>query len=404
MRTFAILAIGLLSTIARAEDWPQFLGANRDSTTTLKVDAWKELPKPLWTAEVGEAHSSPIVIDGTVYLFFKVAKKEEEALAAFDAKTGEKKWEKSYERTKYTNIFGNGPRSTPCFDGGLVYTFGCTGLLTAWDAKTGDRKWQVDTLKEFAASNLFFGMSTSPTIVGKHVVVMVGGKGGGIVGFDKLTGKVAWQATNDRASYASPIVAGDAKSPELIFLTGDHVRSVTAETGKELWDYKFVDALLESSTTPVKIGDVIVAGSVKSGSVGLKLDGTGVKELWKNEKLTCYFSTPVAVGKDLYMINGEAKFPGASISLRCVDPATGKVKWEKDKLGEYHAAILYTANGKLLLLDDLGTLRLIEPNPKEYTELAKGKLCGKTWAHPATADGRLFVRDDKKLMAVELAK
>ena len=97
------------------------------------------------------------------------------------------------------------PAGTPAVSGGKVFTFGGTGILACWDAKTGDIVWKVDTLKEFKAKNLFFGISTSPIVVGDKVVVMVGGKGAGVVAFDKATGKPAWQATDDPASYASPV-------------------------------------------------------------------------------------------------------------------------------------------------------------------------------------------------------
>jgi outer membrane protein assembly factor BamB len=397
----ALLLMLLLAPFAVAADWPQFLGPNRDSTTLDKFAAWKDKPKEVWKKAVGEAHSSPVVANGLVYVFAKVDKQEAESLTAFDAKTGEEKWTSSYERPKFTPPFGNGPRGTPTVVGDRVYTLGSTGLLTCWDAKTGGQKWQTDTLKEFEAKNLFFGVSTSPTVVGKNVIVMVGGKGSGVVGVDAETGKTVWQSASDRASYASPIVVGD-KNPELVFLTGDHVRSLTADLGKEVWKYPFVDALLESSTTPVKAGDLYVVGSVKSGSIAVRVKGGEVEEVWKNEKLTCYFSTPVLVGDHLYMVNGEAKFPGGTLVMRCVEAKTGKVAWEKKDVGTYHAAFVKTGDGKLLLHDDKGNLKLIEPSATEYKELASSKVCGTTWAHPAISDGKIYVRDDKWLYCLEL--
>jgi len=230
---------------------------------------------------------------------------------------------------------------------------------------------------------------------------MVGGKGSGIVGFEKGSGKVAWQATNDGASYASPIVVGD-KSPELVTLTADNVRAVTADTGKELWKFPFVDAYLESSTTPVKVGDLFVVGSVKSGSIGVRVKGGEAERVWANEKLTCYFSTPVAVGDFLYMVNGEAKFPGGTLILRCVEAKTGKVMWEKKDVGTYHAALLKTGDGKLLMHDDKGNLKLLESNEKEYKELASSKVCGETWAHPAVSNGKVYLRDNKTLYCLQV--
>ncbi len=392
-----------------AADWPQFLGSNRDSSSPEKVAAWKGKPKELWSQPVGEAHSSPVVAKGVVYAFYKPAKKDADALAAFDAKTGELLWEKSYDREKFQPLFGEGPRGTPTVDGDRVYTLGNTGVLACWDtSKKGEVVWKVDTLNDFKAKNLRFGVSTSPTVVGQHVVIMVGGKGAGIVGFDKETGKVAWRSGDDTPSYASPIAVGTGDKTELVFLTNSHVCGLNAADGKELWKFPFTDALLESSTTPVKVGDLIVAGSVMSGSVGLKVadkDGKPMPEkVWKNDKLTCYFSTPVAVGKHLYMVNGKASLTNAAIVLRCVEAETGKIVWEKANVGKYHAALVKTGDGKLLFLDDGGNLMLLEPNDKEYKELARAKVCGETWAHPALSDGRLYLRDDKKLICLQLGE
>ena len=122
--------------------------------------------------------------------------------------------------------------------------------------------------------------------------------------------------------------------------------------------------------------------------------------------MTCYFSTPVAVGKDhLYVVTGT-KPPALrnQAMLHCVDLATGKKLWTRPKVGTYHASLLRTGDDKLLLLEEAGNLVLLDPNPTEYRELARGSICGKTWAHPALADGRLYVRDDKELVCVELAK
>lgn len=382
--------------LAVAADWPQFLGPTRDSASPETVSPWKVPPKALWRQPIGDAHSSPVVAGGVVYAFFKPKGRDADALAAFDAKTGEKKWEASYDRDKFTPPYGVGPRGTPAVDGGKVYTLGITGVLACWDAATGDVAWKVDTLKEFAAKNLFFGVSTSPTVVGTNVVVMVGGKGVGVVAFDKATGKVAWKATDDPASYASPLPLKD----QLVFLTGSHLRALTAD-GKELWAVPFKDKLNESSTTPVKAGDLIVGSSVTAGSIAVR-PGDKPERVWKNETLTCYFSTPVAVGPHLYMVNGAAALLSPSITLRCVEAATGKVLWSKEKVGKYHAALLRTGDDKLLMLDDEGNLMLLQPDPAGYKELSRAKVCGPTWAHPALSDGRVYVRDEKELICLQV--
>jgi outer membrane protein assembly factor BamB len=408
-RFFLSSSLTLALTLAlSAADWPQFLGPNRDNTSSEKVEAWEGNLKAAWKQPLGDAHSSPVVADGIVYAFYQPEGKYADALAAFDAATGKRLWEKSYDRQEFKPLFGAGPRSTPTIAGGKVYTLGNTGILACWDAKTGDIAWKVDTLKEFKAPNLFFGISTSPLIEGDMVVVMVGGKGAGVVAFDRATGKPKWQATDDPGSYASPIAAGTGADREIITLTGQHLRGLSPD-GKELWEYPFeakVGLINESSTTPVVAGDLVIGGSITAGSVALRVKHTGDKwtaeEVWKNPTLTCYFSTPVVVGKHLFMVNGAASIVNPSMTLRCVELDTGKVMWEKPKVGRYHAAIIRTGDNKLLMLDDNGYLTLLESDPKEYKQLARSKVCGPTWAHPALVDGKVYLRDEKELICVPL--
>jgi outer membrane protein assembly factor BamB len=405
MTRLAFASLLLIATTAMAADWPQFLGPNRDSASSEKVAAWTGPLKAAWSVPVGNAHSSPVVSGGTVFAFHQPKGKDADALAAFDAKTGDKLWEKSYDRAKFNPPFGSGPRSTPAVSGGKVFTLGGTGILAAWDAKTGDILWKVDTLKDFKAPNLFFGISSSPLVEGDTVVIQVGGKGAGLVAFDVGTGKVKWQATSDPNSYASPVAVGSGSDRQILALTGSNLRSLSTD-GKELWAVPFKDLLNESSTSPVKVGDFVIGSSVTAGSIGLKLKKDGEKwaaeQVWKKGDLTCYFSTPVAVGKHLYMLNGKASLTDASITLRCVELETGKVLWEKPKIGRYHAAIIRTADDKLLMLDDNGSLTLFAADPKEYKELAKSKVCGPTWAHPALVDGKVFLRDEKNLVCIPL--
>jgi len=405
MQRLAAMFVLFGASAGLAADWPQFLGPNRDSSSREKVAAWKGDLKAAWKVPVGDAHSSPVVAGGTVYAFFQPKGQDADALAAFDARTGEKRWEKSYERTKFNPPFGSGPRSTPSVHGGKVFTLGSTGILACWDAKTGDIAWKVDTLKEFKGPNLFFGISTSPLVEGDTVIAMVGGKGAGIVAFDVATGKTKWQASSDPSSYASPVAVGSGAERQILTLTGSNLRSLSPG-GKELWAVPFKDLLNESSTSPVKVGDFVVGSSVTAGSIGLKLKKTdetwAAERVWKKGELTCYFSTPVAVGKHLYMVNGKASLTDASITLRCVELETGKTLWEKPKIGRYHAAIIRAANDKLLMLDDNGMLTLFEPNEKEFKPLSTSKVCGPTWAHPALVDGKIYLRDEKNLICIPL--
>jgi outer membrane protein assembly factor BamB len=415
----SLLALALLGCTATAADWPSWLGPNRDSASPEKVAPWKEAPKQLWKQPAGEAHSSPVVAGGKVYLFTKVANKEEEELTAYDAKKGDKLWSVSYERSKFSSFFGNGPRATPSVVDGRVYTFGSTGILTCFTADKGEKKWSVDTLKDFQAKNLFFGASSTPLVADGKIFVLVGGKTATLVALKQDNGEVVWKklvtwkqgekTIEDGASYSSPIITGEGKQRQLVTLTQQGVVSLDPATGDVNWQVPLKDKQFESSTTPVRSGDYVLASSVTFGALGIKLDSkddkpTGVQE-WKNAALNCYFSTPVAVGKEhIYIVTSGGSITSPVSNLNCVELKTGKVLWTKPKVGGYHAALVRTGDDKLLMLDDFGNLTLIEPNAEKFVELAQSKVCGKTWAHPALSDGCVFLRDEKDLMCLQLGK
>ncbi|MGE3807133.1 MAG: PQQ-binding-like beta-propeller repeat protein [Gemmataceae bacterium] len=401
----ALLLSLILVTAARAADWPQWLGPNRDGVSTEKVAPWKKAPERVWAMPVGDGHSSPIVADGKVFLHYGVKGKNAEEVAAFDAKTGKKLWSTQYERVAFESPFGYGPRGTPAHVDGKLYTLGVTGVLCCFDAKEGKILWQIDTLKKYEAPNLTFGVSCSPLIDGDNVIVMVG-KGATVVAFERTKGTEVWKSLEDPASYSSPVLFGTGKDKQVVLLTQQGVVGLDPASGKEFWRYKLVDLLSESSTTPVKMDDVIFASSVTFGGVGLKMETKEGKpataEVWKSKPLTCYFSTPVVADKHLYAVTGQIVPPQAN--LRCVDPKTGKVLWTQNKVGKYHAALLRTGNDKLLMLDDGGGLALLEPDAKGFKEVCRSKVSGPTWAHPALANGLLYLRDAKELICLKMVE
>jgi outer membrane protein assembly factor BamB len=396
---------------AWAEDWPQWLGPRRDNSSTEKVAPWKGQLKVLWRKPAGEGNSSPVVTGNRVFIHAKVKDKNVEEIVAFDAKNGEELWRTQYERAAFMSLYGNGPRATPAVVEDRLYAFGITGVLTCLETDKGKQVWQVDTLKQFKATNLFFGMACSPLVTGDRVLVNVGGKGTSVVAFDRAKGEVAWKSMDDPASYSSPILFGEGAERQAVFLTGVNVASLNPADGSVYWRYPLKDKLLESSTTPIRAGDLLLASSITYGSVGLKLetkDGKPAAEKeWMNKELTSYFSTPVPVGKEhIYIVTGTTPglFAKPSADLHCIEAKTGRELWKKAKIGTYHASLMRTGDDKLLLLTDRGELALLDPNPKDYRELARSKVSGpQTWAHPALSDGRLYIRDKAELICLQMA-
>src|SRR5262245_35900356 len=294
---------------ADAADWPQWLGTNRNGTSTEKIAPWKGDLKVLWRKAVGEGHSSPVVADGVVYLHVKVKNKDEESLIACNATTGDVNWEKSYPRGPAKFFFGNGPRGTPTVSGKRIYAIGITGLLTCFDAADGKQLWQTDTLKENKSPNLTFGISASPLVTGDNVIVQVGNnpknpQSTAVVAYDVANGKLAWKALDDPASYAAPVLLGG----KVIVLTAAHVVALDPAKGTVVWKYPFKDALNESSSTPILAGDQILVSSVTAGTIALKpgADKSEPEVVWKDKDLTCYFATPLPVSKDhVFLVTGK---------------------------------------------------------------------------------------------------
>ena len=228
---------------------------------------------------------------------------------------------------------------------------------------------------------LKFGVSSSPIIDGDRVMVMVGGTGASLVAYNRKSGELAWKSLDDPASYASPIITEHGGRRQFVALTGDAVVSLDPASGELFWRHSFHDAINESSTTPLRVRQPDRRHSVTLGSVALKLgtiDGKpAITEAWKNPALCCYFSTPVAIGdKYLYMVTGSlvaAMRNKPESALNCVEAATGKVLWTKPNVGKYHAALIRTGDNKLLMHSDSGDLIMIDPDPKQYRELATGQ-------------------------------
>jgi hypothetical protein len=401
--SFIAILFCCITLTTHAQDWPQWLGPDRNGSVAATIAPWQGHLEVLWKTKVGEGHSAPVVAAGRVYLHHKAPEIDEEVVTCWDT-AGKQVWEQLYTREPYKNQFGNGPRATPVVTGGKLYTLGVTGMLVCWDAASGKQHWKVDILDKFEAKNLFFGVSSSPLVVGKHVYLMPGGPKASVVALDKDSGEVVWKAGSDEASYASPIVTTIGDKQVVVFLTKEGLNGFDAANGKEYFRLPFRDRLNESSTTPVRMGDLLLASSVTLGSMAAKistLDGLPVAtQAWKAPKLNCYFGTPVAFGNLLHVVTGELSF-NPKAALHCVDPKTGQILWTKSGVGKYHASLLRTKD-KVLLLEEPGDLVLLEPNDKEYKELARAKVCGTTWAHPAWAGGVLYIRDGKELIAVKL--
>ena len=229
----AVIALAL-GVQAAAYDWPQFLGPERNGVYSgpALAETWAAGgPRVVWRKQVGQGFSGPVVVENRVILFHRVSNRE--VVESFDARTGMSQWQYGYP-TSYRDDFGfdEGPRAVPVVANGVVYTFGAEGQLHAIELATGKRIWSEDTMGRFAVPKGFFGAGGSPLVENGLVLANIGGRNAGIVAFEAKTGKVVWTATNDAASYSSPVGATIAGHRYAIFFTRNGLVALDPATGK----------------------------------------------------------------------------------------------------------------------------------------------------------------------------
>jgi outer membrane protein assembly factor BamB len=389
-----------------AADWPQFLGPSRNgvSAETGLLKSWPANgPAVLWEKDIGTGFSGPVVSGSALILFHRVG--DNEVVECLGAADGKERWKFDYA-TDYRDDFGkgNGPRSTPLVAGNRVITLGAGGQLNCLDLETGKKLWEHSLLSEYEARKGYFGVGTSPLVEGDLVLVNVGGKEAGIVAFDKGSGKEAWRATSGDASYSSPVAATIAGTRHVFFLTREGLVSLDPRTGSvrfsKRWRARYAASV--NVATPLVVGDqVFISASYETGAALLGVQKDGVEEIWKGDGiLSNHYNTSVYHDGFLYGVDGRQE---ERAQLRCVEWKTGKVRWTQERFG---CAFLILAEGSLVALGEDGDLVLIEATPQAYREKARvpRALSRGCRAPLALANGRLYGRDERKLICWDLKK
>jgi outer membrane protein assembly factor BamB len=389
-----------------AGGWPQFLGPTRNgvSSETGLLQTWGDKgPPELWHKEIGEGFSGPVVAGERVILFHRVDK--EEVVDCFDAVKGEPKWKYAYPTT-YRDALGkgDGPRATPLVAGDKLYTLGAQGMLLCLDLDKGTKVWSRQLLKDYTVKPSYFGVGTTPLVEGDLLLVNVGGgKGAGIVAFNKANGAEVWKATDDDASYSSPVAATIDGVRHVLFFTRKGVVSIDPANGAVRFSKQWrarIDASVNAAT-PIIVGDqLFVSASYGTGALLARIKKDKLEEVWSNdETMSCHYDTPVYHDGYLYGFDGREE---SGAVLRCVELKTAKMKWEKKGFG---TGSMIVADGNLILMSENGELVLLGATPEKYDEKSKAAvLTGPVRAYMALANGRLYARDNKKLVCWNLKK
>jgi outer membrane protein assembly factor BamB len=388
-----------------AADWPQFLGPERNGVSHESglLNSWPEKGPPiLWEKSIGEGYSGPVVAGDKLILFHRIG--SDEVVECLHAGTGRELWKFAYA-TEYVDDFGkgNGPRATPLIAGDRVYTLGAEGELHGLDLRTGKKVWHHDLAQEYSPAKSFFGIGTSPLLEGNLLLVNVGPPGGGVLAFDQETGKEVWKAKCEIASYASPVAATIDGIRHVFFFTMSGLVSLDPKTGdirfRKPWRSRIRASVTAASPLVVK-DRVFISASYGTGAVLLRVHENDIEEIWKNDEvMSNHYNTCIYKDGFLYGCDGRQE-EGAR--LRCAELTTGKVRWTKEGFG---CANMILAEGRLITLSENGDLFLLQANPDEYKELARTHVLDRVCRAPlALADGRLYARNDTKLICWNLKK
>lgn len=400
---------------AAGADWPQFLGPHRDGVadeTEAAVTASfpSSGPKVIWRAKLGTGFAGPAVADGKVIVFHRTG--DQTQVQALDAASGKELWSHA-ATTDYVDSFGfdNGPRATPTIAGGRVIVHGADGMVQALDLKNGAKLWRYDTVKELKSPQGFFGRACAPLGAGKNVIITAGGSNGkgaaGVIALKLEDGTLAWQSVDDEASCSSPIVKGDA----LICWLRNKIVVCDSESGIIEYQQHLrsdMDASVNAAT-PVWCGTDLLFTSACYGVGGSlwKMTVTRVpkhspqvelKPLWTGEgALDCHYGTPVFHGKQLYGFHGRQE---QGQTLRCIQAADGKSLWDSPRV---RGGGVIRVKDTLVIVTEDGELWLVAATPEKFNQLASAQILRAGHRSiPAFADGILYARDGKELVAVDL--
>lgn len=433
--TLLALALAALAAPAPADDWPQWMGPKRDNV-------WREEglldkfpaggPKVLWRVPCAGGYAGPAVAGGKVFCseyaspvdldpegqgnFNRKAGDGVETVFALDQKTGKRLWAKSYP-VKYTVSYPTGPRCTPTVGGGKVYFLGAEGNLLACNADTGEIVWQVDLKAAYATKSALWGYAAHPLIDGQKLITLAGGNGSHVVALDKDTGKEIWKSqTQEEQGYSPPLIVTAGGVRQLIICGPSAIRSLNPETGERYWTTPYEATSGSIIMTPVVVGDYLFVGGYQNKSLLLKLaaDKPGVEVVAQNKAkhfLSPVNVQPIADGGVIYGVdsNGElmgVELPSGKRLFTTPDPIAAKAL-------NSGTAFLVKQGTRYWFFNERGEVVIAKLSPQGYEEIDRAKVIEPTgatfgrkyvWCMPAFADKKLFVRNNKELICVDLAK
>lgn len=394
--TLAVLC-GMSGLAAQAPSWPQWRGPTRDGVAAFDAPAtWPRALTRKWEATVGAGHASPVLADGRVIVHARQGGRE--IIAAFDASSGARLWQDAYDAPYQMNPaaqrHGPGPKSTPAVANGRVFALGIGGVLSALDAATGTVRWRVGP----PATLPLYGTGTSPLVDGDRVIVFMGGHDrGALTAFDAATGAVRWRWTGDGPAYSSPIIADLGGVRQVVTQSQGRLVGVSVADGALLWQVPLRTSFDQNVVTPLVVNGLVISSGLETPTIAYRVSrgsaGLQAQEVWRNEQVSLYMSSPIASGGAIIGLAHRNR--GQFVAL---DAASGKTLWttrgrEADNASFIRAGnwlLIATTNSELIVAR-LSTARFEEVT--RYT-IAESAL----WAHPAVAGRIIAVKDAERVI------
>jgi outer membrane protein assembly factor BamB len=439
-RRFVVLlgTLPILTFPLHADDWPQWLGAQRDGV-------WREsgivekLPtnglKYRWRTPIGGGYSGPAVMETRVYVMDRQLAKDakppsnafsrseipgSERVLCLNASDGKILWQHEYD-CPYSVSYAAGPRVTPAVADGKVYSLGAEGNLFCLDGEKGTVIWSSDFKKSFTVKTPMWGFAGHPLVDGKKLICLAGGQGSVAVAFDKDTGRELWRALSAKEpGYAPPMIYDFAGKRQLIIWHPEAVNALEPETGKVFWTYPLTPSVRSGMTipSPLKVGDLLFLTSFYNGSLLLRVDSDQPSVVWQSKKVSemdtdglhSVMATPL-------IDNGYIYSPCSYGQFRCLKLETGERLWEtfeptSGKSARWGHAFIVKHGDRSFLFSEKGDLIIAKLSPEKYEELSRAHLLDPinrdpgrpvVWSHPAFANKSIYARNDKEIVCVSLA-
>lgn len=387
-----LLALTFSAFPVAAQDWPQWRGPNRDGVVaSFAVPAsWPETLAQQWEIEVGAGYATPVLVNDRLYVFSREG--DDEVMRALNPESGETLWETRYpapfDVVQAAARHGKGPKATPTFADGRLFTLGMSGIVTAFDAETGAQLWQ----RPGDPVQPLFHTAMSAIVEGDLAIVHVGGHDqGALTAFEVDTGDVRWSWDGDGPAYGSPMIAEFEGTRQVVVFTQANFVGVSIETGELLWRRPFTTRADTTSQTPIFFdGDIIQAGR-GNGITRIRVvrEGTAwtTEDVWETAEVSLHMANGVVVDGVLYGLShlNSGQYFG-------LDLDSGEVLWTSRPRQADHSSMLASGD-TLFSLEDDGELLIFDASRNEFSERRRYEVASSaSWGQPTLSGNRMFVR------------